>query len=157
MTTAPHPSTPDRDEGPPRAARALVYAALALLCTAGLIGFEAWPMTAWRLFSAERRATQTAWVIEADLADGGARIVDPEELPLEYRHAAWPIAAARRASDEVREDLCQALLEAAQEVEPELIALRLVRDRQTLRKHDGDWRVEHDGETFHTCVAEAGR
>lgn len=138
----------------PAGGRRLVLGALALLLVAGLIGFEAWPLTAWRLFSLSRRGQQTAWVLHATTPDDPARLVDPEELPLRYRHAAWPMAELPGASDERREDVCRALLEPALEVVPDLIELRLVRDRQRLVERDGDWVVEHDPEPLHACAPE---
>lgn len=141
------------DAGAPPGGRRLVAVALALLLTAGLIGFEAWPMTAWRLFSLSRGERQTAWVIHATTADGEERLVSFEELPLRYRHAAWPIAELPRAGEARREEVCLALLEPTREVVPELTALRLVRDRQRLVREAGEWVVAHDPEVLHTCEA----
>ena len=74
-----------------------------------------------------------------------------EELPLRYRHAAWPIAELPRASDARREAVCQALLEPTLDVVPDLVALHLVRDRQRLVHEAGEWAVHHDPEVLHTC------
>lgn len=129
--------------------------ALALLLVAGVIGFEAWPLTAWRLFSLSRNDRQTVWVLHAATADGPARVVDLEELPLRYRHAAWPMAELPGASEARREDVCQALLGPASDVVPGLTELRLVRDRQRLVEEAGEWVVTHDPETLHACRPEA--
>ena len=43
------PATDER--GPTRLQRRVVVIALVLLFLPGLIGFDAWPLTAWRLFS----------------------------------------------------------------------------------------------------------
>jgi hypothetical protein len=143
------------DGGPPPAARRLVLGALALLLAAGLIGFDAWPLTAWRLFSLARGDRQTEWVLEAATADGSTRTLSLEDLPLRYRHAAWPMAGLPKASVARREDVCQALLEPAQDVVPGLVALSLVRDRQRLVHRGGEWVVTHDPEVVHTCAAPA--
>jgi len=144
----------ETDEAP-RAGRRLVTGALALLLVAGVIGFEAWPLTAWRLFSLSRGDQQTMWVLHATTPDEADRVVDLEELPLRYRHAAWPMAELPGASEARREDLCQALLEPASDVLPGLTELRLVRDRQRLVEAEGDWVVSHDPETVHSCRPEA--
>lgn len=108
-------------------------------------------MTAWRLFSLSRGERQTAWGVHAVTADGAERPVSFEELPLRYRHAAWPIAELPRASDARREAVCQALLEPTLDVVPDLVALHLVRDRQRLVHEAGEWVVHHDPEVLHTC------
>src|SRR3546814_19860999 len=77
---------------PGRGPRALVVGALVLLLVPGVIGFDAWPLTAWRLFSLARDDDQTRWVLEAEISDGAARVVSLEELPLRYRNAEWQMA-----------------------------------------------------------------
>jgi hypothetical protein len=135
----------------PRSARWLVGALLVLLLVPGLIGFDAWPLTGWRLFSLARDETQIRWVLEAVGGDGHARVVSLEELPLGYRHAEWPLADLPGASVERREAVCQALLGAVVEVEPEATALRIARDGAELVERGGDWVVVHDRETVHEC------
>jgi hypothetical protein len=135
----------------PRSARWLVGGLLVLLLVPGLIGFDAWPLTGWRLFSLARDEAQTRWVLEAVGADGNARVVSLEELPLGYRHAEWPLADLPGASTERREAVCQALLGAVVEVEPETAALRIARDRAELVERGGDWMVVDDLETVHEC------
>lgn len=144
-----------REDQVPTGARRLVLGALALLLTAGLIGFDAWPLTAWRLFSLSRGDRQTMWVLHATTPADPARVVDLEELPLRYRHAAWPMSGLRRASEPRREAVCQALLVPALEAVPDLTELRIVRDRQRLVARDGEWVVDHDPETVHACGPEA--
>lgn len=140
----------------PRGARWLVAAVLAALLVPGLIGFEAWPLTGWRLFSLARDDSQTAWVVEAVDARGDARPVDVEELPLGYRHAEWPMAELPGASTERRQDVCQALLGAVVDAEPGTVALNITRDRQQLVERDGEWTLTHDPEVVHTCTVEEG-
>lgn len=147
------------DEGrdrPPRGARWLVGLALVLLLVPGLVGFDAWPLTAWRLFSLSRDADQTRWVIEAVDAEELARTVSLEELPLRYRHAEWPMAELPGASEQRRDDVCAALADAVAAVEPRTVELRIVRDRQTLVEVDGEWAVEHDPEIVHACAPGGG-
>lgn len=112
-------------------------------------------MTAWRLFSLSRGDRQTEWLIDAVTADGTTRTVSLEELPVRYRHAAWPMADLPDESERRREDVCQALLEATQDVVPDLVELRIVRDRQRLVEQEGDWVVTHDPEVIHACGPEA--
>jgi hypothetical protein len=142
-------ATPADD--PPRSARVLVGVLLVLLVGAG-IGVEAWPLTGWRLFSAERDGTQTQYVLEAVDADGSTRVVDLDELPgRPYSNAAWAMAELPDAPDTRREAVCQALLEPVVEVEPGLAELRIARDDARLVASDGAWTVVDDLETLHVC------
>ena len=141
---------------PARGPRWLVGTALVLLLVPGLVGFDAWPLTAWRLFSLSRDEDQTRWVIEAVDADGRAQTVSLEELPLEYRHAEWPMAELPGASEQRRDDVCAALAEAVAAVRSRTLELRIVRDRQTLVEADGEWEVEHDPEVVHACAPGGG-
>lgn len=135
----------------PRAARWLVGAVLVLLLVPGLIGFEAWPLTGWRLFSLARDDTQTRWVLQAVDEAGSARLVSLEELPLRYRHAEWPMADLPGASPERRQDVCEALLGAVVDVEPGTAELHIARDRARLVERQSEWVVVDDLEVVHTC------
>ena len=135
----------------PRSARWFVGVLLVLLLVPGLIGFDAWPLTGWRLFSLSRDATQNRWVVEAVDADGKAMTVSLEDLPLGYRHAEWPIADLPGASEAKRQRVCQALADAVGEVRPTTVEVRLAKDAQELVKQDGEWVVTHDPEVFTSC------
>lgn len=135
----------------PRSARWLVGALFVLLLVPGLVGFDLWPLTGWRLFSLARDETQTLWVLEAVDEDGSSRLVDVEELPLRYRHAEWPMADLPGASTARRQALCEALLGAVVDIEPATGELRIARDRARLEKGDGGWTVIDDLEVIHTC------
>jgi hypothetical protein len=144
------PSDIEQDSAP-RSARWLVGALLVLLLVPGLVGFDAWPLTGWRLFSLARDETQTLWVLEAVDGGGSSRLVDVEELPLRYRHAEWPMADLPGASTARRQAVCEALLEAVVEVEPATAELRIARDRARLEEGDGEWTVVDNLEVIHTC------
>jgi hypothetical protein len=136
----------------PRSARWLVGALLVLLLVPGLVGFDAWPLTGWRLFSVARDDTQTLWVLEAVDGDGSSRLVDLEELPLRYRHAEWPLADLPGASTQRRQAVCEALLGAVLDVEPGTAQLRIARDHARLAERDGGWTVIDDLEVIYTCT-----
>jgi hypothetical protein len=142
------------DGGPSRGARRLVAVALVLLLVPGLIGFEAWPLTAWRLFSLARTDRQTRWVLDAVDADGQPQRVSLEQLPLRHRHAEWPMAELPGASDTRRDEVCQALLEAVVDAVPSTVELRIVRDRQRLEEGADGWVVRSEPEIVHTCAIE---
>ena len=89
MTAAVRDSS---DHGPTRLQRGVVVAALALLLVPGLIGFDAWPLTGWRLFSLARTDRQTRWVVETLDANDVATPFSLEQLPMRYRNAEWPLS-----------------------------------------------------------------
>jgi hypothetical protein len=140
----------------PRSARIFVAVLFVLLLVPGLVGFDAWPLTGWRLFSLSRDADQTRWVLEAVDAAGERRVVSLEELPLGYRHAEWPMADLPGASTARRDAVCAALLDAVVDVHPSTVELTLSRDAARLIERDGEWLTEHDIEPFHTCRASDG-
>jgi hypothetical protein len=142
----------DEPDAPPRSARVFVAVLFVLLLVPGLVGFDAWPLTGWRLFSLSRDADQTRWVLDAVDEDGGHRIVSLEELTLGYRHAEWPMAELPGASVERRDRVCEALLDAVRDVRPTTVRLVVSRDHTRLVRRDGEWITEHDVEPFHPCA-----
>ena len=139
-------------DGPTRAQKRFVVGLLALLCIPGAIGFELWPLTGWRLFSATRDATQTRWVLEAIDADGTSTVVDPDDLPYGYRNAEWPMSRLPQASEATRTDVCEALLTATVDLRPGTVAVRVVRDRQELvEAEDGSYDLVRDPEEITLC------
>ncbi|HZM32798.1 MAG TPA: hypothetical protein VFB77_20010 [Acidimicrobiales bacterium] len=154
MSEPSHPAAdPDAaTDQPPRSARILVAVLLVLLLVPGLIGFDAWPLTGWRLFSLSRDAEQTRWVVEAVAEDGQRRVVSLEELPLRYRHAEWPMAELPGASAARRDAVCDALAGAVAAAVPGTVEVVIARDHARLVEEDGHWSTEHDVEPFHACI-----
>ena len=123
---------------------------LTLLVVPGLIGFDAWPLTAWRLFSLARENTQLRWEIEAVDGDGDVRPVDLDELPSAYHLAEWPLAAI---GDGDPEPVCRALLEGVRTELPDVDAITIVRNDRRLLDDDGRWVVIEDRRPFHRCTS----
>ncbi len=149
--TDPEASGPPTDHGATPGARRLVTLVLVLLLVPGIIGFEAWPLSAWRLFSLSRDDRQTRWVLDAADADGDVERVSLEQLPLRYRNAEWPMAELPGADDDQREAVCQALLEAVVAAVPGTVELRVVRDRQQLVAAGDAFEVRSEPEVVHAC------
>jgi len=146
------PATPAPADEAPLSARVLVTILFVLLLVPGVIGFDAWPLTGWRLFSLSRGPEQTRWVIEAVDQDGAHRVVSLEELPLRYRHAEWPMSELPGASDARRTAVCEALLTPVRQILPDTRELVIARDHARLVEgDDGSWSAVHEIEPFHTC------
>jgi hypothetical protein len=131
-----------------RGARLWVYALLVLLLVPGVIGFDAWPLTGWRLFSLSRDADQNEWGLDAETPDGVQR-VDLEQLPLAYRNAAWPLDHALHASDRRKAEICDALAIGVRHAVPDATALVVVR----LHRHMTDDGPVDTPERWVTCDA----
>lgn len=128
-----------------------VYGLLVLLCVPGVIGFDAWPLTGWRLFSLSRDGSQTEWALDAETPTGIVH-VDLEELPLAFRNAAWKLADLPKAPERRKQAVCIALLDGVRDAVPQATALVIVRERQEMR---GSARVVAEREPVHHCAAAA--
>lgn len=134
-----------------RVQRAWAYLLLVLLVIPGVIGFDVWPLTGWRLFSLSRDATQTDWALDAVAADGTVSAIDLEQLPMAFRNAAWPLADLPGASAERREEVCVALLDGVRGVDPNVAALRLVSEARRMNGVDDEPEITAEREVVHEC------
>jgi hypothetical protein len=142
--------------GVPRRARVFSGVLFALLIVSAVAVVEAWPLTAWRLFSADRGNAQTRWEIAAVSGDGEATPIDLDELPIAYRNAEWILAElpSEGSGDVRREEVCQALLAGVREhAAPEAAGLVIVRNRRTMAAVDGGFAPVDGREPVHTCEA----
>jgi hypothetical protein len=65
--------------------RRFVWAFLAAFVIAGVFGFEAWPLTGWRLFADARPARQVSWEAVTVDAAGRERPIPWDDLPVRFR------------------------------------------------------------------------
>jgi hypothetical protein len=140
----------------PRSTRVFVGVLFALLLVPGLVGFDAWPLTAWRLFSADRGNTQSRWEVAVVTPGGATEPLDLDELPIAFRNAEWILAGlpSAGAGDARREEVCQALLAGVREhAEPDAAGLVIVRNRRTMEATDEGFEAVDDREAVHTCEA----
>ena len=137
--------------GPTRLQRRVVLGTLGLLLLTGLVGVEAWPLSAWRLFSEPRRAELGGFVLEARNADGAGERVSLSQLPLGFRFAGraledlGPRPSARGA------ELCGALLDAVRAERPGTTQLDVVRVRRRLVEGGRRGSVEVAADVVLTC------
>jgi hypothetical protein len=143
-------AAPDTEPATP-AARRLLAVVFAALLIPGVVGFDLWPLTGWRLFSLVLDDTAERWVIEAVDEEGSSRLVSPEELPFGYRQVEWPMRSLPDASPERREAMCVALAAAVSDIDPTVVELRLAEDDQRLVETGGEWSVAHDLDVTHAC------
>jgi hypothetical protein len=142
----------DPADGPSARQRRFAIGLVVALVVPGLVGFDVWPLTGWRLFSVARGPEQIRFVIEAVAADGTAAEMDPDDLPLGYHNAEWPMSELPSAGSARRDEVCEALLDATVDARPGTVSVRLLRDRQTLVRVGGEWRVDHDPDELVRCA-----
>jgi hypothetical protein len=89
-------------------ARRFVTVFLVAFVVCGLAGFEAWPLTGWRLFADARRPVQHAWRAVAVAPDGRAAPIDFRSLPAGYAGDVQVLRGFPRLTDPQRAAVCDA-------------------------------------------------
>ena len=121
----PAPPRP-RDAGaPPRWARRFVAAYLAVFVLCGLAGFEAWPLTGWRLFADARQAVQPGWqAVTVDRA-GRETPVPWRRLPAGYQGHVQVLRGFPGLPADRQAAVCQAWAQAVRARGGEVAAVQL--------------------------------
>jgi hypothetical protein len=117
----------------------------------GFAGLEAWPLTAFRLFSVARDDTRTSWEARTVDRAGDETSFDQQDLPLGYRLAEWPLSEFPGSSDATRAAVCRGIAEGARDAGREVAAVRVYRLRERIDRVDGDWEVTTNPELYHEC------
>ena len=117
----------------------------------GFVGFEAWPLTAFRLFSVARDDDRTSWEARTVDADGVETPFDQQDLPLGYRLAEWPMSEFPSSSDATRADVCRGIAKGARDVGRDVEAVRIYRVPEQIDRVDGEWVVTTEPELYHEC------
>lgn len=98
---AGEPDVPDR-------VRRFVYGFLAVLLVCALVGIEAWPFSAFKLFSARRDDERVSWRIVTVDPGGHEELVDLAALPIGYRNTTTVLREFEGMSPEGRDEVCRA-------------------------------------------------
>jgi hypothetical protein len=131
--------------------RVAVWGFLALVVAVGVAGVEAWPLTAFRLFSFARDDTRTSWEARTVDSEGRETVLDQQELPLGYRLAAWPMSRFPRSDRATRDDVCRGLARGARDAGREVAEVRIYRIRERITRADGEWTVVATPERYDEC------
>jgi hypothetical protein len=140
------------DAGAPRYARPFVAAFLAALVICALATIEAWPLTAWRLFSHLRTDEQTAWSATAVDRLGREHDYPLGHSPDGYRGFIFLMAGFGSRSPAEQRELCDTWRDATSELLGfEARAMRIYQREWRLSDRDGD-RADRDEPTLrYTC------
>jgi hypothetical protein len=145
----------DRD-GPGRLTKALVVASLILFVGLAVGRVEAWPFTAWRLFSERRGPVSTGYRAYAVSPAGEERRVGLGSLPLAYRQAGRLLLKFPRYDEREREGICEAIAEGARADGLRPSEIRIYRVVERSRIEDGEPVKALARELRFSCDATAG-
>ncbi len=139
---------------PGRAQRTFVVSFLAVIVIVAFAGFEAWPFTAFRLFSAARGTERTSYEAVTVDAHGVETPLRQESLAFGYRLAEWPMAELADDSQATRIAVCDGLADGARSVERDVANVLVLKVRERLRRVDGAWQIERAPAVLVDCRAE---
>jgi hypothetical protein len=127
------------DQAPaPRWARRFVAVYLAAFLVSGLAGFEAWPLTGWRLFADARQARQPGFqVVTVDRA-GRETPVPFRELPAGYQGDVQVLKGFADLAPRRQLVVCQAWAEAVGDRGGEVVAVRVYQTETDVGRRVGD-------------------
>lgn len=136
----------------PVRARVVVLGLIAALLVCGLVGIEWWPFTGWRLYSRVRTDSQVVWEAATVAPDGEESVVDPNDLPLGYRHIELLLARFPGSSSAEREDICEAIADGVRDQGHEVVAVRVYRVDEHLRETGHDVVLDRAPELRYECA-----
>jgi hypothetical protein len=139
----------------PVRARVVVLGVIAALLVCGLVGIEWWPFTGWRLYSRVRTDSRITWEAATVAPGGEETVVDPNNLPLGYRHVELLLARFPDTSKAEREDICEAIADGVRDQGHDVTAVRVYRVDEHLRESGGDVVLDRAPELRYEC-ADAG-
>lgn len=140
------------DISAPRFARPFVAAFLLAFVVCALATIEAWPLTAWRLFSHLRTQDQTRWEATAVDRDGVEHDYPLGALPQGYRGFGFLMSEFVTDSPARQAELCETWrLGTAELLGFEARAVRIYQLRSDLSERDGDRGVASVRTLMYTC------
>jgi hypothetical protein len=118
--------------------RRFVWAFLAAFVIAGVFGFEAWPLTGWRLFADARPARQVSLQAVTVDAAGRERPVPWDDLPVRFRGNVQVLKGFEDLRPGQQAAVCTAWADAVRARGGEVRAVRIYRVETDVSRRAGD-------------------
>jgi hypothetical protein len=139
MERQPVPDRAAPDPAPaPRWARRFVGVYLALFLVCGVFGFEAWPLTGWRLFADARQARQPGFQAVTVDRTGRETPVPFRGLPAGYQGDVQVLKGFAGLPPARQAAVCQAWAEAVRERGGEVAEVRIYQTVTDVSQRVGD-------------------
>jgi hypothetical protein len=118
--------------------RRFVWAFLAAFVIAGVFGFEAWPLTGWRLFADARSATQVSLQAFTVDAAGRERPIPWNDLPVRFRGNVQVLKGFADLRPRHQVAVCAAWAEGVRALGGDVRAVRIYRVATDVSRRAGD-------------------
>jgi hypothetical protein len=119
-------------------ARRFVWAYLVVFVIAGLLGFEAWPLTGWRLFADARTARQLSWQAVTVDAAGRERPIRFADLPVRYQGNVQVLKGYAELPPPEQAAVCRAWADAVRSRGGGVVQVRIYRVEADVSRRAGD-------------------
>ena len=129
-----------------------MWAFLAAFVLAGVFGFEAWPLTGWRLFADARAARQVSW--EAVTVDGAGRErpIPWNDLPVRFRGNVQVLRGFENLRPAKQVAVCAAWADGVRARGGDVRAVRIYRVSTDVSRRAGDRAAPGTRSLRFTCV-----
>jgi hypothetical protein len=118
--------------------RWFVWVFLAAFVVAGVLGFEAWPLTGWRLFADARPARQVTWEAVTVDAAGRERPVPWGDLPVRFRGNVQVLKGFQDLRPGQQAEVCAAWAGGVRARGGDVLAVRIYRVETDVSRRAGE-------------------
>jgi hypothetical protein len=146
----PHRDKPERD-GPNIVVKIAVVTFLVVFAAMAVSKVEAWPFTAWRLFSERRGPVSVAPRPYAVSSTGTETAINLGALPVAYRQVNRLLVKFGSYSEKERRDLCDGLAEGERNAGHDLAGIRIYRVTSHSHIKDGEPVTRSTRKLLYTC------